>query len=399
MAALAHSRPGALSRAGSSEDLPVEMEGRGSLWQSFRQGKVSFTMRRLEPQVAWALAAYTAWLTLCFGAADATAWGVAAAAAAIGFWGTQFPAHHQWLMLARGLMLLTAGFLLHLASASGGPAGPAFALPFVVTIVYALMLARRWATLLAASALLLFTVACALTGVPSPRTALALGGALLFFPLLAMLYGRAVRELDRQAELARMDRRSQLYNETGFFAHGAELFEECRRRKRPFSMVLLNSGDLREVADLAGKKAAGQLLAQLVAKLSAVTPREGIAARMDGVEFALALPGLTAERAGALLRQRLGEPPKVELQSPGGKVTVILDALVAEATPEVPTLEEFYDRLRSRMCRRLVPPATEAATQPVAGRDGASTLEGLLNDDGPMPHHDRPTMPMSYGNH
>jgi len=372
-------------------DLTVEGTGDAeSLWQAFRYGKVSFRMRRLEPQLAWAIAAYTAWSGVFLAGTDYTVWLVAAYATTIGFWCNLFPAHRQWLMLVRGVLLLAGGFLLQIGSSNGGATGPYFIWPVMVVTAYSLLLARRWAIPLAVLALLQFVAAGVLAGVDSWRLAAAQAGVLCFFPFLATTFGRVLRDMDRQAELARMDRHSQLYNEAGFFSHGAELFDECRRKKRPFSMVLLNSADLRDVSDLVGKKAANQLFAQLVGDLAKATPREGLAARTDMVEFALALPGLTAEKAGALLHNALGDPPKVELAAKASKVTVILDSVIAEATPDVPTMEDFYDRLHERMLKRF---NVELPTAP----DKHSTLLGLLEEDKPMPHFERPTMPMGYG--
>lgn len=364
--------------------------GSQSLWDSFRHGKVSFRMRRLEPQLAWAMAAYTAWAAAWLYPTDPRIWAVAVYAAGIGWWGTQFPAHHQWLMFVRGALLLCGAFVLQVSAGSGGTAGPFFVLAVMAATVYALMLARRWAMVLGVLALLQHAAAWWLAGMGNTHLAAAQAGVLCVFPWVATLFGRVLREMDQQAELARMDRHSQLYNEAGFFSHGAELFQACRSRKRPFSMVLLNCADLGEVADLAGKQAANQLFTRLVAELGRATPREGIAARTDMTEFALALPGFSAEKAGALLQQCLGNPPKVELMARGNKVTVILDSLVAEATPDVPALEDFYDRMRARMLKRF---NVELPLAP----DKHSTLHGLLQDDQPVPHFERPTMPMEWG--
>lgn len=371
----------------------LSIQGAGasqSLWGSLRHGKVSFRMGRLEPQLAWAMAAYTAWAAVWLHPMDPRVWAVAVYAAGIGWWGMQFPAHHQWLMFVRGVLLLCGAFVLQVSAGSGAPAGSFFVLAVMASTVYALMLAQRWAIVLAALALLQHAAAWWLAGTGGIHLHAAQAGVLCIFPWVATAFGRALREMDQQAELARMDRHSQLYNEAGFFSHGAELLRACRSRKRPFSMVLLNCADLGEVADLAGKQAANQLFTRLVTELGRATPREGIAARTDMTEFALALPGCSAEKAGALLQQCLGNPPKVELMARGNKVTVILDSLVAEATPDVPGLEDFYDRMRARMLKRF---NVEPALAP--GED--STLQGLLEDDRPVPHFERPTMPMAWG--
>lgn len=374
-------------------DLSIEGVVRGkSLWQSFRDGKVSFRMRRLEPQCAWAIAAYTVWATIFLNPLQPAAWLVAAFAAAIGVWSRMFPAHDQALLLVRGILLLGGAFVLQVSSDTGGPTGFYFIWPAMVTAVYALLLPGRWAILFAGLAMTQFVAACVLTApLPSWRLAGAQVGVLCFFALMAMMFSRSLRQLDAQNELAHMDRNTHLYNRAGFLAHGAELFNECRRNKRPFAVVLLNSADLHDVSDLVGKNPANQLFAQLVQHITAATPREGLAARTDAVEFGLALPGVTAERAASLLRQRLGDPPRVEVALKGTKVTIMLDSLIAEATPEVASLEDMYERLHARLVKRFEPQKDKAAPP-----DPGSTLHGLLDSDPPMPHHARPTVPMTY---
>ena len=375
-------------------DLSVEgvLSGK-SIWRSFSEDKVSFRMRRMEPQLAWAIAAYTAWAAILLDPMQPAPWLAAALAAAIGVWSRMFPAHDQALLLARGILLLGGGFVLQVSADTGGPTGPYFIWPVMVTAVYALLLPGRWAILLTVLAIGQFVAACLLAGpMPPWRGAGAQAGALCFFALVAILFSRSMRQLDAQNELAHMDRNTHLYNKAGFLAHGAELFNDCRRQKRPFAMVLLNSADLHDVRDLVGKNPANQLFAQLVQHITAATPREGLAARTDAVEFGLALPGVTAERAAALLRQRLGDPPSIEVVLRKTRVTIMLDSVIAEAAPDVTSLEDMYERLHGRLLKRF-------DTQQAAAPEADSTLHGygLLDSNPPMPHHARPTVPMSYG--
>jgi GGDEF domain-containing protein len=373
-------------------DLSVEgvLSGK-SIWRSFSEDKVSFRMRRLEPQLAWAIAAYTAWAALFLDPAQPAPWLVTAIAAAIGIWSRMFPAHDQALLLARGVLLLGGAFVLQVSADVGGPTGPYFVWPVMVTAVYALLLPGRWAMLLTGLALAQFVAACLLAEpLPSWRAAGAQAGVLCFFALVAILFSRSMRQLDAQNELAHMDRNTRLYNRAGFLTHGAELFNDCRRNKRPFAMVLLNSADLHDVSDLVGKNPANQLFAQLVQHIIAATPREGLAARTDAVEFGLILPGITAERAATLLRQRLGDPPSIEVTLKKTKVTIMLDSVIAEASPDVASLEDMYEHLHGRLLKRF---ETPQAAAPEKG----SSLHGLLDSNPPMPHHARPTVPMSYG--
>lgn len=366
--------------------------GTRPLWDSVGRDHVTFDTARLEPPLVWAIAAFAVWAAIVLAPGDAAAWLLAAFCSATGAWSRVSPARKQWPLLVRAALLLAAGLALQVGSDSGGPAGPYFVWPVMVTAVYSLLLPGPWAIGLWALALLEFAAARLLSiDAPPWQLTLAQVGMLAFFAFVATESGRFMRGLDRQAELARKDLGSRLYNEAGFFAHGGRLFDECVRRRRPFAMVLLNSADLREVADLAGKKVANQLFAQLVQRIEAATPTGGIAARTDATEFGLALPGLGAVRAAALLHQQLGQPPKVEVSLKGRTLTVMLDLVIAEATPDVPTLEDMYDRLRAKL------PGHPAQVAPSVPADIHSTLQGMLDDDAAVPHHARPTMPMAYG--
>lgn len=355
---------------------------------------VSFRLRRLEPPLAWAIAAFTLWSAVFLYPREPAVWLGAAYATAIGFWAREYPAHRQLFMLARALLLLCGALTLQVVAEAGGPAGPYFLWSVLVSTLYAVLLPRTWALGVAAVALVLYVIACVFHPPSSWQQAATFAGALGFFPFMATLFGRVLQAMDQQAESAATDRRSKLFNEAGFFAYGGELLDECRRKKRPYSLVLLDSADLHEVADLAGPKAASQVFAQLATDLAQATPRGGLAARTDAVEFALALPGLTAEQAATLVREHLGAPPKVEFTAGGNKVTVILDTAIAEATPDFPSLEDFYERLRRQLHDRAV--AASVVPSSLPSNYGASTLEGLLEDARPVPHFDRPTMPMMF---
>jgi hypothetical protein len=101
---------------------------------------------------------------------------------------------------------------------------------------------------------------------------------------------------------------------------------------------------------------------------------------------------MTAVRAAALLHQQLGQPPRVEVALKGRNLTVLIDAVIAEATTE-PSLEDMYDRLRGKLPGGDAPTtAGHAPAQPHA----QSTLQGLLQGEPAVPHHSRPTMPMEY---
>lgn len=336
--------------------LPGRRRGDGSeRSHSDRDGRtlggVTFRVRRLEPLVAWVLAGFTLWLNIVSTATAMSFWLIAFFAACIGGWGRMFPARQQAVMFARAALLLAGAVLLQVTAGVGGATGLYAFLPALTLVFYTLVLAVPWAIALLVLTLLAFAMVCWLTlpVVPWP-VVLAYTGFLLCVAPLSMQFGKALRQSDESTESSMRDDRTQLYNETGFFVHGAVLLAECRQRGRPFCMVLLNGADLLDVRGLLGRKVANDLFAQVVRGIAGVSG-EGIAARTDAVEFALLLPGVTADRAAALVKQQLGDPPKVEVKvGAKGKadakpIVIVLDIAIGQAKDKAQAIEDLYDSL------------------------------------------------------
>lgn len=345
-------------------------------------------IQRLEPQLAWGLGCYTVWASVFLLPPGYEPWAIALFTALLGAWARQSNSRHPGGMLFRALLLLGGLFVL-MVTPGPGPLGAWFIALLWLTLGYTLLLPTAWAAALMLMSPVCFVLACALAGDIRWQDGTAMIGALVLLPWTALQFGRTLRRAERLVEARRLDRRSRLYNEEGFFANGTELFDECRSQKRPFSLVLLSGSDLRDAAELLGRRAANQLFGQMVKSIGAATPPGGFAARTDSVEFALAMPGLTAERAEALVGQHLGNPPQVHIEISGNRAAVMLEMVTAQAPPEVHTIEDLYDRLRAHL-RQQSRPEDESGD-----RQGApSTLQGLLMPDTHLPPSLRPTLPM-----
>ncbi len=312
--------------------------------------------------MAWGLAAYTLWANIVLNAGEASGWLLALFAASIGEWARRFPARYQSVMLARAALLLLGALVVHLHAGSGGAVGPYFFWPVVISIFYGLLLATPAAALLSLLAMVEFGLSCWLTQPSLPwRQVLEHGGFLALFPPLFIVLGGAMRQPDQRAESSLRDNRTLLYNESGFFVHGGVLLEQCRKQGRPFSMVLLDASDLRDTPKLLGRKVANDLFGQVVRAIGAV-PGEGIAARTDSFEFALLLPGVSAERAAELIQQRLGRPPRVEVKIQASPVTLVLGLSIAQSKDKAQGIEELYDFLHGRQPATSTPAATARET-------------------------------------
>ena len=250
---------------------------------------ITFQVQRREMRLLWALAALTIWLAGVLHAGQPAAWLIAALVTLTGAWAQQSPARRSAEILVRGLLLVSAGFMLEGVPGSGSEWN--FVWPVAVLTLYSLLLPRGWVHALWLAGALSFVAArLAWPASSAWQTWLLQAGVLAVFSYGAFAFADSVRETDRVVESGRRDDQSRLYNDAGFFSYGSELFDECKQQKQPFSLVLLSSADLRELADLAGRRAANELFAQLVSKIEAATQPKGLAARTDTQEFAMALP-------------------------------------------------------------------------------------------------------------
>ncbi|MRD47785.1 diguanylate cyclase [Caenimonas koreensis DSM 17982] len=379
-------------RTAKGREQPVEpLPAEKRVARRTDNSSVAFRTSRLEPRLVWAIALFTIWSCLVLSPGASVVWLLALYASSIGAWSRLRPAGHQAIMLARAALLLVGAFVLQVSADTGGADGPYFIWPVMVVAVYSLLVSGRWRYALWSLAALEFVVSRAFSGTaPSWQLALAQAGVLAAICFIAHELRQSMDDMENVVEQASTDPTSRLYNDAGFFANGSLIFDDCRRRNRPFTMVLLYSANLRDVADVAGKKAANQLFGQLVRSIDAATPGGSLAARTDAVEFGLALAGMTAVQAGALLEDKFGQPPKVEVTLSDVKLTVMLDSVVAQATADVATLEDMYDRLRAKLLRRSGVDHTKPAEM-------HSTLQGMLQSDPAIPFHARPTVPMPLG--
>lgn len=353
--------------------------------------QVSFRLQRLESHVAFAQGGLALWIAIFFNPPGFTAQLVALLGVALGGWARAYPARQPQVMALRALILTAAGALLMGLPGSGGPTGPAVAWALGTTLAYSLLLPLVWGVPVLLATVGGYLLACLLPERPPAwQAAGAWFGVLAILGALFLAIGRSLRASELRAEQSRLDERSNLYNEAGFFTNGGELFAASRRKGEPFTMALLRAADLRDANELLGRRTANKLFEQTVKGIAAATPPGGIAARTDTVEFAVVMPGMTMDRAEALLHQRLGRPPQVKVTASGNTAVILLDVMVVQAPPEVHALEDLYDRVRQRQRERSGDTAITQATD----HGGMSTLQGFLMHDPPVPQSQKPTLPM-----
>jgi GGDEF domain-containing protein len=312
--------------------------------------RVSFRLRAREPVLGWALAAYTAWVGVVVMPGVLMPWIGVLVAAMMASWARARPARKPGKVVIRYGLLSAMAFLLLSDQQVGGRLGPLLLWPAAIACAAVFMLRERWAAIVVGLALAAF-IGASLTMLPrvpwlEVSTALV---AMLVGTGLAYAFGSALRNTDAQLEAAMTDSKTKLYNETGFFTYGNELLAQCRARKKPLTMVLLNGADLHDIHELVGRMTSERLITQAVQGITAALPPGGLAAHMGKAEFAILVPETKETRAVELVRHKLGDPPGVRLQIAKKPIAVVFDMVSSEVPFDAQGLELVYERLYAQL--------------------------------------------------
>jgi GGDEF domain-containing protein len=314
--------------------------------------RVSFRLRAREPVLGWALAAYTAWVGIVVTPGLLMPWVGVFIAAMMASWARARPARKPGKVVIRYGLLAATSFILMADTQTGGSVGPMVLWPVAIACAAVFMLRERWAAMVVLLAMAAFIAASLsmLPRVPWLQVSTALV-AMLVATGLAYAFGSALRNTDAQLEAAMTDLKTKLYNETGFFTYGGELLAQCRARKKPLSMVLLNGADLHAIHELVGRIASERLITQAVQGITAALPSGGLAAHMGQAEFAILVPESKEERALDLVRHKLGDPPGVRLKVGGKEIAVVFDMVGCEIPADATGLELQYERLYAQLTK------------------------------------------------
>jgi diguanylate cyclase (GGDEF)-like protein len=158
-------------------------------------------------------------------------------------------------------------------------------------------------------------------GMPTPLLDWFWLGTDLVIPIGVVLLLRALRQRDAlEGQLyaaARHDPLTGLPNRTGFTEAAARALGMAAREGRPVAAAMLDLDRFKRINDGWGHAAGDAVLLGTAAALRAALRPGDVLARMGGEEFALVLPGVTAEEALPLL-DRLREAVRTAVPHPGG---------------------------------------------------------------------------------
>jgi GGDEF domain-containing protein len=345
--------------------------------------RVSFRLRGREQVLGWALAAFSAWVGIVVAPGVLMPWIGVAVAIAIALWAQLRPARRPGKVALRYSLLSGTALLLMSEPATGQSLGPMLVWPAVIACASAFMLRERWAAMPVLLAWAAFIVASMgiVPHVPwvAMLTALA---AMMVATAVTHAFGSALRNTDAQLEAAMTDLKTKLYNEAGFFTYGNEVLAQCRVRRKPLTMVLLNGADMHDIRELVGRIASERLMLKAVQGITAALPAGGLAASMGNAEFAVLVPDALPARAQELVRYKLGDPPTAKLTIQGQTISVVLDMVSSEVPLDAQSLEPMYERLYAQLSKMR------------RGLDAPTTLSGAESYLPDLQRAISPTLPM-----
>lgn len=151
-----------------------------------------------------------------------------------------------------------------------------------------------------------------------------------------------------RAPAGAIDRPSGLLNREGFFAACEDAMRH-RGEDAVLAMVVLDCDDLREVAEIYGHAIGRRVLDKLIRRLRAAAGHRGLVGRTGPVQFSIALPAASTDRAQRAVQRALGKPARIEFDAGDSEIVLVPDVHVDAAMPG----EGGAPALHREMCGEL----------------------------------------------
>jgi GGDEF domain-containing protein len=141
-----------------------------------------------------------------------------------------------------------------------------------------------------------------------------------------------------------------LVSRTDIIITGDRLLARLRQKDQPLSVAVVEVADIADVERLFGQPVAEGIMTRLARKLEALATSRGLAARTGQTQFALLLPGRSAEEALLALRTTFGEGGCLEDET-RDELVLLPDLKIDAVGPEHASIEAVYDALCLSMMR------------------------------------------------
>ena len=166
-----------------------------------------------------------------------------------------------------------------------------------------------------------------------------------FFVVVALLLP-ALKALEREKHLARIDYLTGAANRRLFSESMQREIERSRRYKRPFTIALLDVDDFKLVNDRLGHATGDQVLRAVVTAVKNSLRQSDIVARLGGDEFAFLLPE-TSEAAAQIAIAKVRTALSDDMRRNGWHVTFSIGAVTCVETQQ--TSDELLQRVDTLM--------------------------------------------------
>jgi diguanylate cyclase (GGDEF)-like protein len=170
------------------------------------------------------------------------------------------------------------------------------------------------------------------------------GVRLVFFVVVIQLL-RALKELDREKEMARIDYLTNIPNRRSFFEVAQRELDRSQRYRHPFTIVYIDLDGFKTVNDQWGHKAGDKLLCVVVDQTKKHLRETDTIARLGGDEFVLLFPE-TDQAAAQVIISRVQHALLDEMKRKSWPVTFSIGVLTCqEAQITVDELVKKADEL------------------------------------------------------
>ncbi len=148
-------------------------------------------------------------------------------------------------------------------------------------------------------------------------------------------------ELRRVKEEASIDPLTGLRNRRSFERALSEFFRDFKKFGYPFSVIMFDLDDFKEINDTDGHLAGDKVLKEIGNILRNYLRAKDVPARTGGEEFTIILPGITREEA-LMVAERLRKViANYAVEYEGKKISTTASFGVAEVTPDTESPEEL----------------------------------------------------------
>jgi diguanylate cyclase (GGDEF)-like protein len=146
---------------------------------------------------------------------------------------------------------------------------------------------------------------------------------------------------------AGIDRCTGLYERASLLETAQATCDQLRTQ--PFSIVVLDFSELREVHDIYGAAVTRKLIDKVVRRVEMLAGRSALAGRTGTSQFTVVLPGMREDKAVRTLARVLGKPARVEFDAGDSEIVLVPEVIVDGSDPG----EQTVEALHRIMCREL----------------------------------------------